>query len=83
MDRERPVKEEILAVDVHHTNDIAGGPGVHPSAVLARINEGTKTDARQGARFARPDVAVELGHDTLGEVVCLNPIVDDQPFDAW
>ena len=82
LDRERLVKKIFFAVDLHQSHDVLGGLRVHSPAVLAWIDVGPETDTGQRARFAGADVTVHVRKDTLGQVVRLDAVVDDEFFDA-
>ena len=71
----RPVEEELLAVEVHHLDEILGRPRALLPPGLAGIDEGVEPGAREEPRPPGRHVATELGEDPLGERVGLDQIL--------
>ena len=76
VDRERAIEEELLALDVHRTNEIFLGAFVDLAAAVARVDEGAEADAREMSGPPGRDVAEEMRDDALREVVGLNLVRD-------
>jgi len=69
---ERLVAQQLAAIDIHEFDEIRSGRPVHPSAVLARIDEGAEADMGEQARPARADFAEELGDHAARQCVGLD-----------
>jgi hypothetical protein len=74
VDRKGLVEQVLLAVDFHHPHEIGGGHRVQLAAAKARVDEGTQADAGNRSRFARGNIAKEVGDHPLRQVVGLNAI---------
>ena len=72
----RAVEEELLALDVHRTNEIFLGAFVDLAAAVARVDEGTEADAREMSGAPGGDIAEEMRDDALREIVGLNLVRD-------
>ena len=71
IDRKCAVEQILLPVDVHQADEVGGRPVVELAAAVPGIGKRIEADPGQMARFTGGDVAVEMGDDTLREVVGL------------
>ena len=72
------VEEPLLAVDLHHADDVLGGRRIDLATVQARIDEGAQADLGQEPRLARSDIAVQVRDAALRQVVGLDAVLDRQ-----
>ena len=72
----RAIEEELLAVDLHQTNEIFLGAFVDLAAAVTRIDEGSEADAREMAGPLGGDVAEQMRDDALREIVGLDLVGD-------
>ena len=72
VDREGAVEEELLALDVHRTNEIFLGAFVDLAAAVARVDEGTEANAGEMSGAPGGDISEEMRDDALREIVGLN-----------
>ena len=82
LDRERPVEQPLLPVDLDEPDQVLRGHRVDLAAVLARVDEGAEPDPAEQAGFARGDVAVEVRDAALREVVGLDLVLQSELADA-
>ena len=72
------VEEPLPPCGRDHFNQVLACGSVHTPTGLARVHIGSEPDMRQNSRLLSRHCAIELGDDTLGQVVSLQFIRDDQ-----
>ena len=82
MDGEGLVKKVLLAVDLHHPDQVFDGAAVEFPAVDTRVREGVQ--AHRGQRTGSPgrDVSVQMGDDALRQVVGGDLLIAGELTDA-
>ena len=81
VEREAAVEQPLLAVDLHHPDEVFGGDGVDLAALEPRIDEGADADAGERAGLAGGDVAVEVRDHALRQVVGLDLALEREAAD--
>jgi hypothetical protein len=72
LNRERLVEEHLLAVDLHHADEVVLRRRVDLAAAVARVDEGAEADPAEGSGLAGGDVAEHVRDDALRQVVRLD-----------
>ena len=78
IDREGPVEQAFLAVDVDEADEVLLGPVVELAAAVARIDEGAEADARDMPGPMRGDVAEQMRDHALRQIVGLDLVGDGE-----
>ena len=76
VDRECPIEEKLLALDLDQPDQILLGAFVDLAAAVARIDERSEPDAREVSGPPRRDVAEQVRDDALRKVVGLDLVGD-------
>jgi hypothetical protein len=81
VDRDGPEVQPFPAIEVDHFDDLLGGPGVHATAIPARVHEGVLADFGENTRLPDRRRAMQLEQDPRRDVVGLDRAVLDQRHD--
>ena len=78
INRESLVQQALLAFDLDQLNQIFLGYFVQLAAAVTRVSEGVQTNMGDGAHVMCSDIAVHMGDNALGQVICLDLVLQSQ-----